>query len=148
MKAFGSVFKYGDNVDTDVIIPARHLATTDPKGLAAHCMEDIDTEFVKKVKDGDIMVARAKISAAVLPENMRRSLLRHPASVVSLPKPLPESSIEMPLISGFRSSNVKRRQKKLKLETRLRLTLITELFIIVQKTNLTRVRPFRNSCRS
>ena len=49
MKAFGSVFKYGDNVDTDVIIPARHLATTDPKGLAAHCMEDIDTEFVKKV---------------------------------------------------------------------------------------------------
>ena len=58
MKAFGSVFKYGDNVDTDVIIPARHLATTDPKGLAAHCMEDIDTEFVKNVKEGDIMVAR------------------------------------------------------------------------------------------
>lgn len=58
MKAFGSVFKYGDNVDTDVIIPARHLATTDPKGLAAHCMEDIDTDFVKKVKEGDIMVAR------------------------------------------------------------------------------------------
>ena len=58
MKAFGSVFKYGDNVDTDVIIPARHLATTDPKGLAAHCIEDIDTEFVKKVKEGDIMVAR------------------------------------------------------------------------------------------
>ncbi len=58
MKASGSVFKYGDNVDTDVIIPARHLAITDPKGLAAHCMEDIDTEFVKKVKDGDIMVAR------------------------------------------------------------------------------------------
>ena len=57
MKAFGSVFKYGDNVDTDVIIPARHLATTDPKGLAAHCMEDIDTEFVKKVKEGDIVVA-------------------------------------------------------------------------------------------
>jgi 3-isopropylmalate/(R)-2-methylmalate dehydratase small subunit len=58
MKAFGSVFKYGDNVDTDVIIPARHLAITDPKGLAAHCMEDIDTEFVKNVKEGDIMVAR------------------------------------------------------------------------------------------
>ena len=58
MKALGHVFKYGDNVDTDVIIPARHLAITDPKGLAAHCMEDIDTEFVKNVKDGDIMVAR------------------------------------------------------------------------------------------
>lgn len=58
MKACGSVFKYGDNVDTDVIIPARHLATTDAKGLAAHCMEDIDADFVNKVKDGDIMVAR------------------------------------------------------------------------------------------
>ena len=58
MKASGKVFKYGDNVDTDVIIPARHLAITDPAGLAEHCMEDIDTEFVKKVQKGDIMVAR------------------------------------------------------------------------------------------
>ncbi len=57
MRACGSVFKYGDNVDTDVIIPARHLATTDPKGLAEHCMEDIDANFVKKVKAGDIIVA-------------------------------------------------------------------------------------------
>ncbi|MBR5968725.1 MAG: 3-isopropylmalate dehydratase small subunit [Lachnospiraceae bacterium] len=56
-KARGTVFKYGDNVDTDVIIPARHLAITDPQGLAAHCMEDIDKEFVNKVKAGDIMVA-------------------------------------------------------------------------------------------
>lgn len=57
MKASGRVFKYGDNVDTDVIIPARHLAITDPKGLAAHCMEDIDSEFVNKVQEGDIIVA-------------------------------------------------------------------------------------------
>ena len=56
MKAQGIVHKYGDNVDTDVIIPARHLNTADPKELAAHCMEDIDTEFVNKVKKGDIMV--------------------------------------------------------------------------------------------
>ena len=56
MKASGRVFKYGDNVDTDVIIPARHLATTDPAGLAAHCMEDIDTGFADNVKAGDIMV--------------------------------------------------------------------------------------------
>ena len=55
MKANGHVFKYGDNVDTDVIIPARHLAITDPKGLAAHCMEDIDKDFVNKVKQGDII---------------------------------------------------------------------------------------------
>lgn len=58
MKAEGTVFKYGDNVDTDVIIPARHLAITDAKGLAQHCMEDIDADFVKKVKEGDIIVAR------------------------------------------------------------------------------------------
>ena len=57
MKALGHVFKYGDNVDTDVIIPARYLNTASHKELAAHCMEDIDTEFVKNVKKGDIMVA-------------------------------------------------------------------------------------------
>ena len=57
MKAFGKVHKYGDNVDTDVIIPARYLNTSDHKELAVHCMEDIDADFVKNVKDGDIMVA-------------------------------------------------------------------------------------------
>ena len=56
MKAQGIVHKYGDNVDTDVIIPARYLNTADHKELAAHCMEDIDTDFVKKVKAGDIIV--------------------------------------------------------------------------------------------
>ena len=56
MKANGYVHKYGDNVDTDVIIPARYLNTADHKELASHCMEDIDKDFVKKVNDGDIMV--------------------------------------------------------------------------------------------
>ncbi|MBU3108588.1 3-isopropylmalate dehydratase small subunit [Clostridium gasigenes] len=57
MNARGKVFKYGDNVDTDVIMPARYLNTSDPKELAAHCMEDIDADFVKKVEKGDIIVA-------------------------------------------------------------------------------------------
>ena len=57
MKAQGSVFKYGDNVDTDVIIPARYLNSSDPKELAQHCMEDIDKDFVNNVKQGDIIVA-------------------------------------------------------------------------------------------
>ena len=57
MKTQGHVFKYPDNVDTDVIIPARYLNTSDARELAKHCMEDIDTEYVKKVQPGDIMVA-------------------------------------------------------------------------------------------
>jgi len=57
MNAKGRVFKYGDNVDTDVIIPARYLNSSDPKELATHCMEDIDKEFVGKVNPGDIIVA-------------------------------------------------------------------------------------------
>lgn len=55
----GTVFKYGDNVDTDVIIPARYLNAPSPEDLAKHCMEDIDAEFVKNVKAGDIMVGGA-----------------------------------------------------------------------------------------
>lgn len=57
MKACGHVFKYGDNVDTDVIIPARYLNATKGEELAQHCMEDIDKEFVHKVQKGDIIVA-------------------------------------------------------------------------------------------
>ena len=57
MNAKGFVHKYPDNVDTDVIIPARYLNTPDAKELASHCMEDIDADFTKKVKEGDIMVA-------------------------------------------------------------------------------------------
>ena len=58
MKAHGTVHKYMDNVDTDVIIPARYLNSSDPSELAAHCMEDIDSDFVNNVKQGDIIVAR------------------------------------------------------------------------------------------
>lgn len=57
MNTKGHVFKYPDNVDTDVIIPARYLNTPDAKELSLHCMEDIDKDFVKKVQPGDIMVA-------------------------------------------------------------------------------------------
>ena len=57
MQAKGIVFKYGDNVDTDVIIPARYLNSSDPAELAKHCMEDIDKDFINKVQKGDIIVA-------------------------------------------------------------------------------------------
>lgn len=59
MKAKGLVHKFGDNVDTDVIIPARYFNKSDEAWLASHCMEDIDADFVNKVKEGDIMVAEA-----------------------------------------------------------------------------------------
>ena len=58
MQAKGRVFKYGDNVDTDVIIPARYLNSSDPAELATHCMEDIDKEFVNKVNRRDIIVGQ------------------------------------------------------------------------------------------
>jgi len=57
MKVSGKVFKYGDNIDTDVIIPARYLTSADPVHLKEHCMEDIDVTFRERVRPGDIMVA-------------------------------------------------------------------------------------------
>ena len=78
MNARGSVFKYPDNVDTDVIIPARHLNTQDAKELASHCMEDIDKDFVKNVKDGDIILmhelygATGDAVARIVPELHKR----------------------------------------------------------------------------
>lgn len=57
MKTQGHVFKYPDNVDTDVIIPARYLNTSNPEELAKHCMEDIDADYVRQVRPGDVMVA-------------------------------------------------------------------------------------------
>ncbi len=77
MKAHGTVFKYGDNVDTDVIIPARYLNSSEPAELASHCMEDLDAEFIKKVKN---YISGKKqnmdISDAAHPESMRRLQLR------------------------------------------------------------------------
>ena len=57
-EAKGTVIKYGDNVDTDVIIPARYLNSSDPAELATHCMEDLDANFLNRMKKGDIMVAQ------------------------------------------------------------------------------------------
>lgn len=71
MKACGSVFKYGDNVDTDVIIPARYLNITDGNELAKHCMEDIDKDFITNVKKMEILLSQIKTLDAVLPESMR-----------------------------------------------------------------------------
>lgn len=74
MKACGIVHKYGDNVDTDVIIPARYLNTANMEELAKHCMEDIDIDFAKNVKVGDIMVAKANFGCGSSREHAPASI--------------------------------------------------------------------------
>ena len=75
--AKGTVFKFGDNVDTDVIIPARYLNSSDPAELATHCMEDIDKDFIKNVKKGDIIVAEKNFGCGSSREQGGRRQLRH-----------------------------------------------------------------------
>ena len=74
MKAHGKVHKYGDNVDTDVIIPARYLNTADMQELAKHCMEDIDAEFASKVNKGDTMVAKSNFGCGSSREHAPASI--------------------------------------------------------------------------
>ena len=100
--AKGIVFKFGDNVDTDVIIPARYLNSSDPAELATHCMEDIDKDFIKNVKKGDIIVAEKNFGCGSSREHA-------PIAInASSPRPLPESSTAMPSISGCPSLSVQR----------------------------------------
>ena len=108
----GTVFKYGDNVDTDVIIPARYLNTQNPKELAAHCMEDIDKTFVTRVQPGDIMVGGENFgcgsSREHAPVAIKASghLLRHRQQLC--PHLLPQRHQHRPAHSG-----VPRRQRRL-----------------------------------
>ena len=85
MKAHGKVFKYGDNVDTDVIIPARYLNSSDPAELATHCMEDIDKEFVNKVHKGDIIVAEKNFGCGSSREHAAWALTQYGFRVVIAP---------------------------------------------------------------
>lgn len=113
MKAEGRVFKYGDNVDTDVIIPARYLNSSDPAELATHCMEDIDKDFVKKVQKGDIIVANKNFGCGSSREHAPIAIKAAGVSCV-LQKPLQEFSTAIPSISVFRLSNVRKLQRQLK----------------------------------
>ena len=107
MNAKGSVFKYPDNVDTDVIIPARHLNTQDAKELASHCMEDIDKDFVKKVKDGDIMVGGWNFGCGSSREHAPLCIKTAGISVV-IAKALPASSTATASTSVFPSWSARR----------------------------------------
>ena len=100
MNAKGTVFRYGDNVDTDVIIPARYLNTSNGKELATHCMEDIDANFVKEVKEGDLIVADKNFDVAHH-VSMRLLLLKKQEFLVLLLEPLLEFFTVMQSISVF-----------------------------------------------
>ena len=82
--AHGRVFKYGDNVDTDVIIPARYLNSSDPKELATHCMEDIDKDFVNNVKAGDIMVANKNFGCGSSREHIGLPIIECPEAAKAI----------------------------------------------------------------
>ena len=83
--AKGIVFKFGDNVDTDVIIPARYLNSSDPAELATHCMEDIDKDFIKNVKKGDIIVAEKNFGCGSSREHAPWALTDYGFKVVIAP---------------------------------------------------------------
>ena len=125
MKAHGKVHKYGDNVDTDVIIPARHLNTSDHKELASHCMEDIDTEFVKKVKRGDIMVGGENFGCGSSREHAPIAIKASGIDCV-IAKTFAGSSTEMLLISDCRSSNVRKPARRSRTAMRFPLILTAE----------------------
>ena len=111
MKAKGHVFKYGDNVDTDVIIPARYLNSFDAQELASHAMADIDPEFVNKVQPGDLIVANKNFGCGSSREHA--------------PLCLKTAGVSCVIAETFaRSSNVQRLRKELKPETKWKLILI------------------------
>ena len=117
MNTQGKVFKYPDNVDTDVIIPARYLNTPNAQELALHCMEDIDKAFVKKVEKGDVIVA-------ALPVSTHRSSLKPAARVASLQRALRVFSTATPSISAYRFSSARKRQTRSTQTTKFRSILI------------------------
>ena len=120
MQVKGRVFKYGDNVDTDVIIPARYLSATSGEELAKHCMEDIDKEFIKKVQPGDLIVAQKNFGCG---------------------------SSREPSISAFRSSNAPRRPGRSRPEMRSRWISTAGRSLTVPAMSPTKDRRFRRLCR-
>lgn len=107
MQLNGTVIKYGDNVDTDVIIPARYLNTIDKKELASHCMEDLDTTFTSRVKPGDIMVGGENFGCGSSREHAPIAIKESGIALV-IAKSLPGSSTATPSTSVLRSWSVRR----------------------------------------
>lgn len=116
MKYEGKTWTYGDNIDTDVIIPARYLNSFDPKELASHCMVDIDESFAKEVKAGDIMVGGWNFGCGSSREHAPIAI-KHRACPSSLPQALPGSFTATPSTSAFLSWKLATMSKRFEKET-------------------------------
>ena len=146
MKAHGTVFKYGDNVDTDVIIPARYLNSSDPKELASHCMEDIDKDFVNRVKPGDIIVADKNFGCGSSREHAPIAIKAAGVSCViaeTFARIFYRNSINI----GLPLLNVPRLPEALSRETRWRWISTAESSTTAQRGPSLRARPSRSLCR-
>ena len=145
MEARGHVFKYGDNVDTDVIIPARYLNSFDPQELASHAMADIDPEFVGKVQPGDMIVARKNFGCGSSREHAPLCLKTAGVSCI-----IAETFARIffrNAISDFRSLSVRRRLRRSKQATRWKSILTAARFMTVRKGRSIRDSRSRNLCR-
>ena len=129
MKAIGTVFKYGDNIDTDVIIPARCLNITDRRELASHCMEDIDRTFVKRVHPGDLIVGGFNFGCGSSREHAPMVIKENGVSCV-IAKTFARIFTAMPSISACRSLSAPKPVIRFRTETRLRSILIRVSFIM------------------
>lgn len=146
MKACGHVFKYGDNVDTDVIIPARYLNATQGDELAKHCMEDIDREFVNKVQKGDIIVANKNFGCGSSREHAPLAIKCAGVSCViaeTFARIFYRNSINigLPIMSAWRRPGPLRRGMRWK------LILTAESSPTRQRERPIRASPSRPSCR-
>lgn len=144
--ACGKVFKFGDNVDTDVIIPARYLNSSDPKELAQHCMEDIDADFVKKVSPGDLIVATKNFGCGSSREHAPLAIKAAGVSCV-IAETLPGFFTATPSTSDCPSSSVRRRRRTSPTATRWKWILTAAGLPTRPRERPIRDRRFRLSCR-
>lgn len=145
-KANGTVFKYGDNVDTDVIIPARYLNSSDPAELAQHCMEDIDKDFIKNIKPGDIIVADKNFGCGSSREHAPIAIKAAGVSCV-IAQTFARIFTVIRSISDCRSSNARRRQKQFRRVMRSKSISIPVSSLTRRRTGSSKDRRFRPSCR-
>ena len=147
MKACGHVFKYGDNVDTDVIIPARYLNSFDPQELASHAMVDIDPDFVKKVQPGDLIVANKNFGCGSSREHAPLCLKTAGVSCV-IAETFARIFYRNAINIGLPIIECPEGQRGLMPEMKWKWILTAEKSTTAQKEPSSRDRRFRNSCRS